>query len=413
MNRRFNACRMLTCLFTLALLASPAWLVACAGKTHEEHTDAASARWKQVRSQMILDEAVSRFNAGDLDTAERSVGEALNLHPSDPRMYTLLGRIALERGHLDRANQLFQNALEVDQNHPEAHYYRGIVLQRWERHEDAYESYRNAWHLVQDNPAFLLASAEMLLELDREDEALELLESRLVYFEGNAALRAALGQIHLMRGEIGQAIEYYRRATVLAPDDTTIREELALAKMAGGRHDAAINTFEKLSEHPETRDRRDIQFSLVRAYLAHGRANDARNVLLNLANDRPTDTSVWIKLGEACWYADDMAGALRAAERVIDLAPRRHEGYLLAGMVWKKRGDLERALESLDRAAGAATDQAAPLILRGLTLEDAGRPRAAMRAYREALERHPEHPRASALLQRLADAHDVDELQRP
>ena len=73
-------------------------------------------------------------------------------------------------------------------------------------------------------------------------------------------------------------------------------------------------------------------------------------------------------------------------------------------MVWQRRGNLNNALQMFDRAAQAAPTSTEPLILRGLSLQKAGRHAAAIEAYQEALKRQPDDPRARQLLSAVPDA---------
>src|SRR5690606_10637224 len=115
----------------------------------------------------------------------------------------------------------------------------------------------------------------------------------------------------------------------------------------------------------------------------------------------PDNADVWIKLGELSWVQGDLPGALTAANRAMSLAPHRHEGFLLAGLVWQRRERTEEALRLFDRAASLAPTSAEPMVMRGITLQRAGRHAAAAEAYHEALRRRPDDTRARELLASL------------
>ncbi|MEM6507673.1 MAG: tetratricopeptide repeat protein, partial [Planctomycetota bacterium] len=122
---------------------------------------------------------------------------------------------------------------------------------------------------------------------------------------------------------------------------------------------------------------------------------DQYNTLTQL--DR-TSVHDWSKLGELSYRLGDEGTALQAANRLINLAPDDHRGYLLAGMVWNKRDRLDRALSMFDRAAELAPNDTTPLILRGIALQKNERPAAAADAYKQALSIDPENKRARHLL---------------
>lgn len=382
------------------LLAAVALVLALAGcqKNHEKNVNAASERYKQLRSGLVLQMAQQRFDTGDLDLAEKDVRDALTVDPENARLLTLAGRIALEKSQLERAFHLFEAAIKANPKLPDAHYYQGVVLQRWQQHDRAHACYQQAYTLQPDHPPYLLAMAEMLVALGRRDEAIDLLESKLVYFDQHAGIRLSLAQMYEMSGDMYKAADFYRQAVLLRPEDDRLAEQYALVLIAAGRHADATRALGDLLKKPGYSQRDDLKRALANVQLQAGQLREARQGFIDLTRAHPHEVNDWLRLAEVCWAMKDAGGTLSAANRVISLAPQRHEGYLLAGLVWQKRGRLEESLRMFDRAAEAAPQDAAPLILRGLALEKAGRGEAAAQAYREALQRQPDDERASRLL---------------
>lgn len=389
-------------IMTMAGALAVLTLTGCAKQTtRAEDRNAAERRWQSVRSSLVIDEARGKFETGDLDEAQRKLAEALEIDPTNPQLYTLLGRIELERGRLDRSNTLLKQAVAVEPRFAEAHYYRGIILQRWQRFEDALASYQTAYDLVPDNPSYLLAVVETRIAMGDDAGALSMIEERLDFFEGDAAVRVAAAEIHMLKGRYEQAVSLYRQALVLKPDDVRTLEELAAAYVAGGEHLEAASVYEHLLSLPENAGRNDLRVTLAQELRRGGRLGAAREILIELTRRAAGDVEAWILLGETALAMDDLSGALQAADRAMQLAPQRDEGFLLAGLVWYRRDRLDLALGTLDQAARLAPESTAALIVRGMALEQAGRPEAAKQAYREALRRQPDDARARQLLQRL------------
>lgn len=372
------------------------------GTGHQQNLNAANDRWKSLRASLILPMAQRQFDTGDLDQAERSLVEAISIDSKNPHLFILAGRVAIERGQLERAYQRLQTAISLDPKLPEAHYYQGVVLQRWKRYEPALASYQEAYNLQADNPAFLLAISEMHVALDQSDAALAILSDKAQYFDQSASIRIGIGQLYFIRGDFAQAVVYYQQAALLEPDNLQILEQLALAQVAAGQTTAAAQNLEKLCSDPTLADRPDLNRALAKCYLALGHTADAKTVYQKLLRADPKDEQAWIGLGEIAWSVNDTAGALQAANRAMTLDPDRHEGFLLAGMVWHRRGNLDRALTMFDFAAERAPKSAIPMILRGITLEQANRADEAAKAYAEALRRNPSDEHAHKLLAQIA-----------
>lgn len=391
----------------LAVCVLPLSMTACGGersKGHVKAVNAANDRWLSLRSNMMLKLAQQQFDTGDLDQSEKTLVEAISTDPKNARLYLLAGRLAIERGQLERSYTRLATAIELDASIPETYYFQGIVLQRWQRYDEALAAYQKASELQSDNPSFLLAVSEMFVSLNRVEEATALLKSRVRYFDQNAGIRVAIAQLALMRKDAAEASDYLKQASLLRPDDTQITENLAVAQLAAGQTVAAIETLERLCANPLLASRRDLQRSLANAYMQAGRTSDAKKAFVRLTQTNAADVESWIDLGQLAWSQEDQAGALLAANRAMSLAPKRHEGYVLAGLVWQKRDRLDEALRLFDRAAELAPQSAEPVLLRGLALQRNGRKAEAAKAYAEALRREPSDSRAQQLLATVSEA---------
>ncbi len=388
--------RRLTWFVPLLMMAVGA--LGCESTTHEASKQRAEDRYREMRGRMMLPLAQDQFAAGDLDQAERTVNEALRIDPKAAPFYVVAGQIAVERGRLEYGLRTFDQAIELGPKYAPAHYQKGMVLQRWQQYDLAQQSYQTAYDLEPDRPSYLLAVAEMLDKQDRRADAMVLLESRLTYFTHNAGLRMALGQFHAGNGDGAKAAEYYREAMLLAPNDQRIVEELALAELASGQAEQAIPRLERLLAADAYENRSDLRSVLGAAYIQVGRNADARSIFLRLTREDPENRSAWSQLGKVAWAEGDTAGALRAAGKIIALSPQSHEGYLLAGMVWQRRGRLDQALPMLEKAAAYAPHDQTVLLMRGLSLQEAGDRQGAAQVYRQALELKPDDARIQRLL---------------
>jgi len=389
---------------------STSFLVACLAlsslggctSNHKKNVSVANTRWKMMRSVLMLQMAQQQFEAGDLEQSEKTLTEAIKIDDKNPQLYTLAGRIAMERSQLERAYHRFKLSIELDSQFALAHYFQGIVMQRWMQFDAALVFYHRAFEIEPDNAAYLLAMAEMLVALDRTDEAMEILTEKMTYFDLNAGIRMAIGQLFVMQGDYKHAVKYFRQASLIRSDDLHIHEELALALLAAGEVHEAARRLERLCQEPQWAHRRDLTRALGDAYFAAGRYIEAKTVYLKLTRSNPADVGTWIKLGELSMTRHDAKGAMLAANRVIKLAPDRHEGFMLSGVVLSKEGKFEEALHMFKRASSLAPDDSTPVILRGITFEREGRLQEAAQAYREALRRRPDDKRAQQLLVKVA-----------
>lgn len=375
-------------------------LSGCASQStnHQQAVDAGNRRWHSYRSSLMMQMAQQQFDTGDLEQAEKTVVEALDIDSRNPGLYVLGGRIELERGHLERAYRLLDRAVEYDPTTAEGYYYQGVILQRWQKYEAALIKYQNAYENRTDSPSYLMAIAEMLVSLDRSKEALELLTTKAAYFDQNAGIRMSIAQIHLVHRQYDLAAKYFLQATLLKPDDWALVEELASAQLSAGQIDKAILNLERLLRQSELAQRTDLQGLLGSAYQRAGKLAQAKVVFVKLSRQEPGDSRTWLKLGEVCLAMDDLAGAQLAAQRVTALSPQWPESHLLIGLIEQKQNRHETALASFTKAAELSPDNATPWIMRGMTLEKLGRQIEAANAYARALKCKPDDDRAKRLL---------------
>ena len=371
---------------------------------HQQSVDNANGRWREMRSKLMLQMAERQFETGDLDQAEKSLGDALAVDARSPQLYVLAGRVAIERGQLEKAYQLFTSAITLHDKLPEAYYYQGLVLQRWQRFEGALTAYQLAYQLRPQDAAYLLAVAETLVNLDRSDEALTLLTGQLTYFDQNAGVRLALAQIYMIQKQYAQAAEFYRQATLLRPDDTRLLEDLALAQLEAGKYDAAIDNLEQLLAKAEYATRTDLMRLLAAGYEASGRMAAAKGIYVKITQKNPADVEGWLKLASQCWSLNDPHGTELAAQRALALAPKKYEGYTMLALVEQQAGHIPQALAHLAKAVELAPDNAQPWLLQGLMLERNGQRAEAVKAYTQALKCAPDDARTKKLLARLTEA---------
>lgn len=387
-----------------AALSIAALIGGCASMPsgHAEAKKAAEGRWHDARSGIIYSIARQQLETGDLDKAEQTINQALVSKPDQPEFHELAARIDLERGLLEKAYYKLENAIKLKPDRPEPHYLMGMVLQRWQRYQGALESYQTAFKHSPDQVGGLLAGADMLVKLDRVDEAADLLRQKLDYFENNAAIRVSLGRIQQLRHEPEKAMLSYREAATLAPDDLSIQERLAMAQCAANRPGEAICTLTDLLKQPDYTGRDDLKLTLGDCLLAVNRPIEARAIFLDLTRRNVNDVPAWIKLGQAAWIVGDLVRVEEAGRRIVALAPDRHEGCLLRGMLDQREGRLQQAIGWFDQASELAPDKAQPLILKGMAMKELGDKSGAAAAYRKAQQLAPDDPRPGQLLATLA-----------
>jgi len=341
--------------FTLALpLAAFLALapVGCNGPTKagQAARDAARNRAKETSAVIVYDQAMQSFKSGQFDRAFKEIDEAILRLPTEARFWTLRGRIGLETGKLDQAERDFGKAIELDPTHAEAHYRRGMVFERWQDFAKAGDEYGVAAEKSPEKLAYALAAAEMLVAQARHDEARAFLEPKLDRFENSAVMHQLLGRIDLLAGDPVEATRRFNRALILDPTLPLVLDDLMRAQWAAGQWVECLRTVQRLQkEGPDGRTAELMRLE-GRCLVRLDRLGDARVVFAELTRGYPEDVTGWLDLGTTAWSLGDLHRTVAAANRLVSLAPRRFEGYLLLGLVARQQGNAANARDLLEKA---------------------------------------------------------------
>jgi Flp pilus assembly protein TadD len=385
-----------------ALLLAIAGLTGCAG--HGDYTqdrvNAAGERMAQLKSGTEWQMAQQQFLAGDLDKALKTVDRSIALNDKVAKSHVLRGRILVEKGRMEDGRNAFLEAEKLDDKNVEAQYYLGIVHERFNDPEEALVRYQKAMELDPTNPQYVVAASEMLVQLGRTDEAERMLEARRADFQYNAALRQALGHIAMMRGQGERAVTLFNEAQLLAPDDLAIVEDLLRAQLAVGQFADAEYNAAKLLKSDQYKDRRDLKLIRARCLLNTDRPVEARAILVELtdAAEGGRDFDTWVDLGQACVVLEDRVRLKIVASRLIATAPERYEGHLFRAMLYRFEGNLPSALDAATAAVTRSSVDANPLMLKGMILQELGRPAEAQAAFAAAVRLEPDRAAAQQLL---------------
>ncbi|MCE7974989.1 MAG: hypothetical protein DYG92_11820 [Leptolyngbya sp. PLA1] len=382
------------------LVASLA-LGACA--RHGKHTTAqinlATQRMAELKSATEYQMANQAFLAGDLDKALKHVNFSLELNPGIAKTHVLKGRVLLEMSKIEESSASLQQAASIDASNVDAAYYQGLLAERIDRKEEALAHYTRANELDATNPQYAIAAAEMLVALGRSDEAHAFLTDRREQFDHSAGVRQTLGHIALLRNDATTAARLFSEARLLAPDDTSIVEDLIRAQIATGDFGQAEFNLARLLAAPRNKDRRDLLQMRARCLVQIERPVEARDILLALTRDdaAAADPQTWIFLGQTAVALRDMPRVRLASTRAIALAPRNADGYVLRAIYQKNSGNPEAAEATLQEAV-RLNPTCENLILLGLTQQELGKATDAAATFKAAAAADPTDPRAEKLL---------------
>jgi tetratricopeptide (TPR) repeat protein len=368
-------------------------------KTHgAQQKDLAQKQWAGARANVLGSLAKEQYENGNFDKCRSTVDDALKMDPENVPLRVLSAKLAIEQGNLELADRELIQARRLDPKNAEADYLSGVVCQRWQRSQEAFDYYRSASEKQPNELAYLMAQAEMLVAMNRSDEALTLLQAKVVYFEYSATIRDAVGQLLMQKGKYTQAVEVLRQATILATDDNTVREHLAMAQFQNKRFRDASEVLSRLVRDDRYIKRADLYLALGECYMQSSKPREARESFETASQLSPNQASAWTGLGKAALQLNDIRRAEIALKRAVTIEPASSEGNLLLGYVRMRQGKFEESLASFRKANALDSADTVSLCMIGYVLEKMGKNDEALQCYARALKLKPGDEMATRLM---------------
>ena len=299
---------------------------------------------------------------GDEDAARADAEEALRLFPAYAEVHAWLGWRALEAGQAEQAQAGFDRALELDEGCALAQAGKGAAA---------------------------LAAMELPVAEAYLRRAVELDDQQV-------QAHSLLGRLFLERGELPAAVTAFVRAKRADASYAPAWAGLGEAYLAQGRVDEAVEQLLRAIERrPDDLSSRRL---LAGAMIDQGRAGEARTLLEDSIARFPEDDEL-AYLWAAVRAEDEPIEAIAVLKKALEERPRAKARLLLGNLLLEEGRDLE-ALQCLDAALEAASEEgvelAAPARLwrdKGLALFRLARYEEAIASFEQAARLDPRNPR--------------------
>jgi Flp pilus assembly protein TadD len=249
-------------------------------------------------------------------------------------------------------------------------------------------------------PAGALKRAELALTSGKPGDAVPLLAEAVSDEPGNARARRLYAQALGAVGDRAGAVEQWRVAANLAPEDREARFEQARGLDTLGRAPEAVEAYETLlSGAPDHTEALRLLGELRTRRKEYGQAVP---LLQRLTERRPDDIAARQDLAFALEGAGDVAGAVNLYASVVESMPTASIARTRLAEALAAQGQDARAIALYNE--GVSLQPKVPVFHRGLgsALERSGNAAGAAAAYREFLRLAPNDPDAKALAARVA-----------
>ncbi len=308
-------------------------------------------------AQDQFNEAQAYLRAGELVAAASVCDEALKAYPSDANLLCLAARVNLSLQQFDVAQRYLDDAVRLFPDFAVAHDVVGDCLFAQGYAASAVRAYEQALRL---DPT----TAGVLRKIERAKELLEKAQNTPKAQQAAPARRMAfLEEIQKAEqlskdGEAHKAEEIYRK--ILKRDPNHVEAARLLAGIAVDNK----------------------QFDDAEVFLRHAIATT------------PDYTRLWVDLANVLRELQRPEEAVECATKVLELAPKMAESYLLYAGVVGMTNRHEEAIENYEKALAIAPKKPGALCSMAHHLKTIGKQEQAIDAYRRCIEFKPDHAEA-------------------
>lgn len=217
---------------------------------------------------------------------------------------------------------------------------------------------------------------------------------------GNEAAWRLLARTQIALGDGESAVGSVERARAAGVPAGRTRDLMAEAALLDGDSETALAETGATDIAPEfLADVARVRGRILASIDETGAAARAFNYALEL---RPDDAALWIDIARFRLDTGEMAGAIEAIDRAVELAPDNSEALVLKGILTRTQYGLIASLPWFERALDIDDDYLPAMIERAKTLGEAGRYTQMLAATRDILGRDANNPQALYLQAVLA-----------
>ena len=363
-----------------SMLCATMLLAACGTPHSQQVRNDARDRYDRANAQVVYDQALQSFHAGQFEEALTNIDKAIVRFPKEGSYPLLRGRILLEMKRVDLARESFVKAAELAPKAAEPHYYLGIVLQRWNELDKAVDEYAKAAELAPSQLQYVAAECETLVAAGRLDDAERRLDAVGRSFEFSPVLDRVRADVAGQRGDLEARARWLAAARLRTEPAkaAALAEEIAANEFERGRWAECIAALDDEALH-EAAGRPDLVRLRARCLLMLDRPREARDLMLSLRTQTDADGRNATILGMAAMRLGDATRMNEAGHALTQSRPGSADGWLLLGVAALECGDRAEATRMLREAAAREPSRDLPRrLLASAAAPEAAAPQAAM-----------------------------------
>lgn len=258
------------------------------------------------------------LQANKLDDAVIQLEGLKKVAPKHPQTFYFDAQVNYQRKEFKSARESVQQLLRISPNNPLALQLAGAIEYQLRSYLQAETYLAKALQIA---PGLTLARRLLIashLRAGQPGKALDDLQPVLGSIDKDSALLALAGEVYLQHGEPNKAAEYLAKASKLEPENASKKTSLAMAHMAQGNSENALQELEQISVSDKgiTAD-----LALIAAYLRNNQLDKALKAIDGIEKKQPDNPATYNLRARALLAKKDMDGARKSFEKALSVNP--------------------------------------------------------------------------------------------
>lgn len=285
---------------------------------------------------------------GNLNEAEKSFRQAININPNQSEAYVNLGFVLSEQQHYEEAIKYLKKGLSISPNNLDATYLLGIIAQHQSKTQEAISYFYLAINI---DPFFDLAYqalVPLLIQSNEIEKAEGVLCGAVAKNPQSADMYFLLGEFYLSQHKLDKAVESFNAVLSIQPDQPTIHCKLAdIFQQQKRLEEAATHYQEALRLQPEYVD---ACHNLGAAFLALDKTDEAIKSFERAIAINPNNAQLYFSLGNTFKELKNYTEAEKEFKKAIKCDDSYADAYHHLGMVYQEQGNFDAALINYQKA---------------------------------------------------------------
>ncbi len=320
----------------------------------------------------LINLAIVERKLGNREEAQRYAEQAKELAPNDPAVAMILANLLLESSDPEKAEEIYREGMSRSPDDTIMRYNLGLALIRQNKLDEAELEFNRLVEMFPSDPLAVRA---------------------LAY----------LGQIAFLKNRPEQAVQYYRRAIGLAPDEARYHYNLGVVLLRMRDNQGALEAFDNALKAGGSDA--DVFQNLALAYERLNEPTLAAKALERALLINPQSVEGLFQLGDLYHRQKDLLRAAENYRKIVNITPgdtNTKEALIRLGRVYREMERYQDSADVLGRAVTLSPNEGQVLYELGLTYRMGNRFDDAVAVWRKALQNGVKLERADERTIRLA-----------